>query len=52
VAEKPLAGGKPLTLRLHGPLRIIERDYGSRDPENLRNFNNWLWMLDRIEVLP
>lgn len=44
--------GKPLSLRQHGPLRLVERDYGKRDPKNLRNFNDWIWMLKAIEVLP
>lgn len=43
--------GEPLSVRNHGPLRLVERDYGERDPGNLRNFTDWIWMLNRIEVL-
>ena len=42
---------KPLTIRQQGPLRLIERNDGNKDPENLRNFNDWVWMLVRIEVI-
>lgn len=44
--------GQPLSLRQQGPLRLIERDYTGRDPKNLRNFNDWVWMLRGIETLP
>ena len=44
--------GEPLTLRQRGPLRLVERDYGSRDPGNLRNFNDWIWMIREVEALP
>lgn len=44
--------GTPLTLRRQGPLRLVEREYSGRDPKILRNFNDWVWMLKRIEVLP
>ena len=44
--------GQPLSLRQQGPLRMVERDYGDRDPKNLRNFNDWIWMLQRIETQP
>ncbi|GLO61018.1 hypothetical protein MACH09_15260 [Vibrio sp. MACH09] len=43
--------GKPITLRQHGPIRLIEVEYGDRDPANLRNFNDWIWMIKRIEVI-
>lgn len=43
--------GQPLSLRQHGPLRIVERDYGNKDPQNLRNFNDWIWMLQWIETV-
>ena len=43
---------KPLSLRNQGPLRLIERKYQGRDPKNLRDFNDWIWMLKEIEVLP
>lgn len=42
--------GIPLTLRNHGPLRVIEREYGKLDAKNLRNFNHWVWMLEKIEA--
>ncbi|MGM0702089.1 MAG: hypothetical protein ACQEUG_06750 [Pseudomonadota bacterium] len=44
--------GEPLTLRDRGPLRLVERDYGDRDPENLRAFNDWIWMIRSIEAVP
>jgi len=44
--------GEPLTLRQRGPLRLVERDCGSRDPANLRNFNDWIWMIREVEALP
>ena len=42
---------QPLSIRQRGPLRIVERDYGNKDPDNLRNFTDWIWMLQRIEAL-
>ena len=42
--------GQPLGIRERGPLRLVERDYGDRAPENLRNFNDWVWMIREIEV--
>ncbi|WP_391089249.1 hypothetical protein [Vibrio sp. NH-UV-68] len=42
--------GQPLTLRQHGPVRLVESSYEGRDPSNLRNFNNWIWMVVRIEA--
>ena len=42
----------PLSLRNHGPLRLVEVSLGDKNPNNLRNFNDWLWMLQRIEILP
>lgn len=44
--------GKPLSLRNQGPLRLVERQYHGRDPKNLRDFNDWVWMLKTIETLP
>ncbi|RCV87381.1 hypothetical protein DU505_17610 [Billgrantia montanilacus] len=44
--------GEPLALRDRGPVRLVERDYGDRDPANLRNFNDWVWMIKRIEAVP
>ncbi|MGS2743318.1 hypothetical protein ACU6TU_06940 [Halomonas sp. LS-001] len=43
--------GAPITLRERGPLRLVERDYGDRDTSNLRAFNDWVWMIRRIEAL-
>lgn len=43
--------GEPLTLRQQGPVRLVERDYGDRNPEHLRSFNLWVWMLKSIEAL-
>ncbi|CAM3345752.1 hypothetical protein [Halomonas lysinitropha] len=42
--------GRPIGLRERGPVRLVERDYGSRDTANLRNFNDWVWMIRRIEA--
>ncbi len=44
--------GEPISLRERGPLRLVERDIGSKDPSNLRDFNDWVWMLKVIEALP
>ncbi|GHE21112.1 hypothetical protein [Halomonas urumqiensis] len=44
--------GKAIGLRDKGPLRLVERDYGERDIENLRLFNDWIWMIERIEGAP
>ncbi|MFQ3787033.1 hypothetical protein [Halomonas sp. A29] len=43
--------GEPISLRQRGPLRLVERDYGRRDPANLRNFNDWVWMIRSIEAV-
>ncbi|MCE8026593.1 hypothetical protein HOP59_20905 [Halomonas sp. MCCC 1A11058] len=42
---------EPISLRQRGPVRLVERDYGSRDPGNLRNFNDWVWMIRSIEAV-
>ena len=42
--------GEPLGLRERGPVRLVERDYGDRAPDNLRNFNDWVWMIREIEA--
>lgn len=44
--------GQPLSLRNQGPLRLVERQYHGRDPKNLRDFNDWVWMLKTIEIVP
>lgn len=43
--------GEPLTLKNLGPLRLIETDIGDRDPENMSLFDDWIWMLRKIEVV-
>lgn len=43
--------GAPITLRERGPLRLVERNYGDRDTGHLRDFNEWVWMIRRIEAL-
>ncbi len=43
--------GEPLSLQQRGPVRLVERDYGRRDPANLRNFNDWIWMIRSIEAV-
>ncbi len=43
--------GEPLTLRSRGPLRLVEQAYDDqRDIENLREFNDWIWMIRSIEA--
>lgn len=43
--------GEPLTLRSRGPLRLVEQSYDDqRDIENLRDFNDWIWMIRSIEA--
>ncbi|PCF97759.1 hypothetical protein CPA45_01340 [Vreelandella nigrificans] len=42
--------GEPLTLRSRGPLRLVERDIGTRDIAKLREFNDWIWMIRSIEA--
>lgn len=41
---------EPLTLRSRGPIRLVEREYSGRDIENLRDFNDWIWMVRSIEA--
>jgi len=43
--------GKPLELRTHGPLRLIQTNIGDRDPNNMSLFDDWIWMIERIEVV-
>ncbi|WP_417581698.1 hypothetical protein [Nitrincola sp.] len=43
--------GHELRLRDHGPIKLVEKSLGNRNPENLRNFNDWVWMITTIEVL-
>jgi hypothetical protein len=43
--------GRSLRLRDHGPIKLVEKSLGNRNPENLRNFNDWVWMVTQIEVL-
>lgn len=43
--------GRPLGLRQQGPVRLLEKDYTGRNPENLRHFNDWVWMIKSIEAV-
>ena len=43
--------GEPLTLKNLGPLRLIQTDIGDRDPENMSLFDDWIWMVKKIEVV-
>ena len=43
--------GKKMTVRQRGPLRVLEIDHHNKNVRNLREFNDWLWMLTKIEVL-
>jgi len=31
-------------------VRLVEREYSGRDTENLREFNDWIWMIRSIEA--
>lgn len=42
--------GKTLSVRSRGPLKVVEKEMGDKDPKNLRDFNDWVWMLNKIEV--
>ncbi|MGB2063735.1 MAG: hypothetical protein ACPHUL_01180 [Marinomonas gallaica] len=42
---------KPLSIREHGPSRIIETDLGGRDARNISLFDDWVWMIKKIEVI-
>ena len=44
--------GDPLTIRTRGPVRLVEREYldDNRNVENLRDFNDWIWMIRSIEA--
>ncbi|WED22170.1 hypothetical protein L3Q72_01750 [Vibrio sp. JC009] len=44
--------GKPLSVRQQGPLRVVEMDLNGKNVNNLREFNDWIWMLAKIEILP
>ena len=43
--------GVPLSVRDHGPLRLIEVDLNGRSPTNLSLYDDWIWMINQIEVL-
>lgn len=43
--------GKALNLRQRGPLRLVEINNEGKDVNNLRDFNDWVWMLIKIEAL-
>ncbi|OAZ96321.1 hypothetical protein ADS46_02775 [Halomonas sp. G11] len=45
-----IENGKPLSLRSRGPVRLVEREYGDRDVNSLREFNDWIWMIRSIEA--
>ncbi|MCH8529565.1 MAG: hypothetical protein LAT65_01810 [Saccharospirillum sp.] len=45
-------GERPLTLRTHGPVRLVQEDLRDRNPEILRDFIDWVWMIQRIEAKP
>jgi hypothetical protein len=42
--------GKPLTIRQHGPIRLVESSYEETKASNLRSFNDWIWMVTKIEA--
>jgi len=42
--------GKPLTVRQHGPVRLVESSYEETKASNLRSFNDWIWMVTKIEA--
>lgn len=43
--------GEPLSIRSHGPLRLVQTDLQGRDPHNMSLYDDWIWMIRRIEVL-
>ncbi|MHA7880107.1 MAG: hypothetical protein ACX931_09965 [Saccharospirillum sp.] len=43
---------RPLTLRTQGPVRLVQEDLRDRNPEILRDFIDWVWMIKRIEARP
>lgn len=43
--------GRPISLRQRGPLRLVELDIGEKNKKNLRDFNDWVWMLETIEAI-
>ncbi|KGK43078.1 hypothetical protein LH51_03015 [Nitrincola sp. A-D6] len=43
--------GSSLRLRDHGPVKLVEKNLGNRNLDNLRNFNDWIWMVKTIEVM-
>lgn len=43
--------GEELTVRNHGPVRLIETDLGGRNPKNISMFDDWVWMIKQIEVV-
>lgn len=45
-------GGRPLTLRTHGPVRLVQEELHDRNPEILRDFIDWVWMIQQIEAKP
>lgn len=44
--------GRPLSLRTHGPVRLVQEDLRDRNPEILRDFIDWVWMIQQIEAKP
>lgn len=42
---------EPLTLKSLGPLRLIQTEIDGRDPENMSLFDDWIWMVKKIEVV-
>lgn len=42
---------RPLTLRTHGPVRLVEEDLRNRDPNILRDFTEWVWMIQQIRAV-
>lgn len=42
--------GHTLSIREHGPLRLIETNLGGRSAQNISLFDDWVWMIDRIVV--
>lgn len=42
---------RPLTLRTHGPVRLVEEDLRDRNPEILRDFTDWVWMIQQIRAV-
>lgn len=42
---------RPLTLRTQGPVRLVQEDLRDRNPDILRDFTDWVWMIKQVRVI-